>query len=381
MEETNFFKKANTTQHLIYSVSALAMIALGIYLTNHYYAVKFPEGLAPTSMCDINSYFNCDIATHSKLSNIAGIPISIFGMMIGFIAMFGYMFQNPRFEKTLTLFLTVNFIGCVSLFLYSLIALGGLCPFCFLYYVFSSALFFLLFKRCKWGGFDPLYFLSFGVIILIAAGISFSVTNSKMEKISKIAPSLIGQFNNLKNLGAPSFESEYRLASATEKFEDAPIQITKFSDFECPACKALSEQFHSIMKEYKGKINIQYFFFPLDHNCNPAIQRPLHVNACNATYLSVCLPEKFPVIEKELFDNQANFSKELFLKIAKREGVLECFESKETKDKVAKYLGEAKPFNVSSTPTFILNGKKIEGVLPTNQIKILLDEVLRASNK
>ena len=58
MEETNFFKKANTTQHLIYSVCALAMIALGIYLTNHYYAVKFPEGLTPTSMCDINSYFN-----------------------------------------------------------------------------------------------------------------------------------------------------------------------------------------------------------------------------------------------------------------------------------------------------------------------------------
>ncbi|MCP4914324.1 MAG: thioredoxin domain-containing protein [Oligoflexia bacterium] len=379
MEETKFFKKANTTQHAIYILCAIAMIGLGIYLTNHYYAVKYPTGLANQSLCDINSFFNCDIATHSQLSNIAGVPISVFGMMIGIIALFGYMFQSSRFEKTLTLFLSMNFLGCISLFLYSLIALGGICPFCFLYYVFSAGMFFLFFRTCRFGGFDAAYFFSFGAGILIAAAIAFSVTNSKEEKIKKIAPSLIKQFNGLRDLGTTSFESEYRLVSSSEKFTDAPIQITKFSDFECPACKALSEQLHAIEKQYKGKMNIQYFFYPLDHNCNPAINRPLHVNACQATYLSVCLPKKFPAIEKEIFDNQANLSKDFLSNIAKREGVSECFESQATKDKVAKYINEAKPFNVKSTPTFILNGKKIEGVLPVNQLKILLDEVLRQS--
>ena len=54
-----------------------------------------------------------------------------------------------------------------------------------------------------------------------------------------------------------------------------------------------------------------------------------------------------------------------------------CTKSKETKEGVVKIIGEAKRFNIVSTPTMLINGVKIEGGLPLDQIYIILDEILR----
>jgi protein-disulfide isomerase len=42
-------------------------------------------------------------------------------------------------------------------------------------------------------------------------------------------------------------------------------------------------------------------------------------------------------------------------------------------------INAANPYNIRSTPTFILNGVKIEGVLPSDQLFAIMDEILKRS--
>lgn len=379
-EEKSFYRGGNFNMQVVGGIGALAMVALSIYLTNHYFHVKFPDGLSSGGLCDINSFFNCDVATTSIFSNIAGVPISLIGLLMGLFVLAGFLFNDERNEGMIHSLLLVNAIGCVALFVISLVALGGLCPACTLYYIASFITLFAFYKSSNIRTLDIPFIGIYGVVTLIIAGSMFFYVSNKEEKMaknnSKLKTGLTSQYDALPNLGSPDFNSDYMMATTGTDFKEAPVRITKFSDFECPACKMLSDVLHNISKKYAGKVAIQYFFYPLDSNCNPEMKRGMHQHACNAAYLAACLPNKFSEIEAEIFGNQQSLSAEWIKKVAEREGVTECMNSKDTKDKVLKYINAAKAFNVQSTPTFLLNGVKIEGVLPENQLSILIDHIL-----
>ncbi len=376
------YRSNKTLTHALIVTLGIAIIATTAYLTNHYFAIKFPDGLGSASaLCDISGFLNCDAATHSPISNIAGIPISIFGFLIGILLLAGYLFNSPGYESTMKFILTVNLIGCVVLFIYSIASLGSLCPMCTLYYLLSFGAFFIFNRNIK--SFRPTIvpIISVGVLFAATSVGAYMYTAEKAQKNEALASSLIQQFDSLPDLGAPEQQSMFRLVSSTEDFQAAPIQVTKFSDFQCPACKAMSEQLHKAARQYKGQINIQYMFYPLDPACNATMERSLHPFACKAAYLAYCLPEKFPEIESELFSNQDSLSDSLIEGIAKRENVVDCYKSEDTKEKVKAIVSSAAPFNIRSTPTVLLNGVKIEGVLPFNQLQVLMDELVTRSTK
>jgi len=376
-DEKSFYRGSNLNYQIVGAIGAICMIGLSIYLTKHYFDVKFPTGLTGGGLCDINAFFNCDVATHSPLSNIAGVPISLVGMLMGLFTIFGFIFHNEKIEGTLHTLIIINGVGCALLFIYSLVVLGGLCPACTLYYVASWLTLFAFYKASSYKSFSLPVIGAYGLIFATVFAVTFQNVSGKQSKVNKLAESLIKQYEGLPNLGKTEFQSEFIMSAPAEGVEKAKVQIVKFSDFECPACKALSDVLHKMATKYGDKISIQYFFYPLDNNCNPDIQRPLHQHACSAAYLAACAPKKFATIEREIFENQASLSSDYLTGLAKKYEISkDCIDSQETKDKIAKYMAASKPFNVRSTPTFLLNGVKIEGVLPENQLSILIDHIL-----
>lgn len=382
MNSNSLYRNGSFNLQFLFGLIAVGMIAVSIYLTKHYFDVIYPSGLGGAStLCDISSFFNCDAATLSPLSNIAGIPISVGGMLVGLFLLAGFFFKTDAVEKTNHFLLWANIVGCLVLFIYSLVSLGSLCPMCTLYYVLSGIALFLLARSAGKPAVDFKVAGSYIVIGLVTGGIFYAIAQGEAEKINRMAPALIQSYNALPDLGAPEPESPYRLASATEKFTDAPIQVTMFSDFQCPACRMLSEVMHTVIKNYKGKVNAQYFFYPLDPNCNEAMKSPLHPYACQAAYLTSCLKDKFATVHDDIFENQGSLSTEWLQNYAKKENALECMNASKTKEQVIAMIKQAAPFNVKSTPTLLINGKKIEGVLPLNQMKVILDEILRNAQK
>ncbi|MBC7427175.1 MAG: thioredoxin domain-containing protein [Bacteriovorax sp.] len=360
----------------VFLLSAL-MIGFSIYLTGHYFDLKFPTGLESGSLCNISSFFNCDKTTLSPASNIGGIPISLFGIIVGALTMIGMFVKNENYEKTVYSMLILNFVGCVVLFCYSLFILGGLCPFCTLYYIASGLILLIFYKKSA--SYFPHFpiVVTFATIVLISAFAMRMNNNSKVKATSAVANDLIKQYYGLPNLGAPTIPSEFKIATAA----NAPIKIQIFSDFECPACRALSELMPQILLRYGGKVDISYYFYPLDNACNPSIERAMHQFACKGAYTAVCQSatgKDFGLVHDEIFHNQERLPEYLDETI-KNNKLEKCVADPATKAKVVSLINAANSFNIKSTPTFILNGVKIEGVLPSDQLFAIMDEILKRS--
>ena len=169
MKQKSIYQDASVNATIALIILSALMIGFSIYLTQHYFDIKFPTGLEGKSLCNINSFFNCSKTTFSQISNIAGVPIALYGAIIGFLALAGMVIKTEEFERTIFFTLLANAIGCFALFMYSLVILHGLCPFCSLYYITSGLLLFVFFKNSE--NYKPHlgYLATFAVIVIISS--------------------------------------------------------------------------------------------------------------------------------------------------------------------------------------------------------------------
>lgn len=376
-------KKSLTLQgisglNFLFILNAAAMIGVSIYLTTHFYDVLYPTTLGGSStLCNISTFFNCDAATYSKMSNIAGVPISFFGIIVGLLFLFSSLMPSEGLEKTSSAISKYNFIGCIALFIFSLVSLGSLCPFCTLYYVLSGVAAFLLWKHGinSWTP-DLKITGMWGALLLVGSFLMFQNTKGKEDYSLKMNASVVEQFKKLPSLGDPDIESPYKIHMATNNFSEAPIRITVFSDFQCPFCKVVAEQMPELIRRYSDKVSVQYVFYPLDAKCNSNVTSRMHPHACDAAALAACDPAKFLSVHDEIFANQGKLGDGVLSDIAKSHGLVGCFENKAVTDKVIEGINQGTKYNLKSTPTIIVNGKKIEGTIPNRQFFAIFDHIL-----
>lgn len=138
-----------------------------------------------------------------------------------------------------------------------------------------------------------------------------------------------------------------------------PIVVQEYSDFQCPACKFYSS-IHNELKsdKYKDKVVFEYNHFPLTS---------IHDKAYSAAVASEAAREqgKFDEYHDLLFANQPYFTEEELLSYAEELGMdIEKFEtdfkdSPEVRARVDGDLAEAQKMGLNSTPSFIINGRKV----------------------
>ncbi|MAX67781.1 MAG: vitamin K epoxide reductase family protein [Bacteriovoracaceae bacterium] len=370
--------------NFIFILLCIGMIFVGSYLTNHFFHIFYPSGVAESSsLCDINQFWGCDKATRSELGTIFGVPTSLFGIIIGLIGLITGFVGKEGFERTTKIVFLINLVLCIVLFLYSLALLNSLCPMCTVYYVLSALTYFMLHKYSQLPlKLDPkatsVFFL---MAIVPMIGLHFYI-NEKEKEVSTLASSYVIQFNNLKNYGDPANESPYKIHMSTENFSDAPIRISVFSDFQCPYCNEIAKQIPELIREFKGAINIQYLFYPLDGSCNTKMKGGMHPYACQAAYLAACDVDKFVEIHDYIFEHQNEISpKNLTQWATKFDLTAECFENADIHDQIQQTLNTGEQYNLRSTPTIIVNGKKLEGLIPTVHLKSILRSLIPKNEK
>ncbi len=369
--------------NFLFILNAAAMIGVSIYLTTHYYSTLFPTTLGEGgSLCNLSNFFNCDAATYSKAASLAGIPTSFFGLIVGALFLFSSLMPSESLERTCSAVSKYNFIGCIILFIFSLAVLGSLCPFCTVYYILSGVAFFLYYKFGinTWKP-DPKIAAMWSVVLVVGGFFMHQHTASKAGTHSKLNNSIVEQYQKLGVLGDPAQESPYKIHMATTNFADAPIRISVFSDFECPFCKVVSEQLPELVRRYPKQINIQYFFYPLDNKCNSNVKGRFHETACDAAMLAACDEKKFAEVHDDIFANQEKLKNGVLQDLAKKHNLENCIGNEEVKNKVITAINAATQFNLKSTPTIIVNGKKIEGTIPNGQFFAIFEEILKSAQK
>ena len=365
-----------TGPYCLLLVLAVIGMVCSLYLTNHYMEIKFPQDLAATSACDINSFFNCDAATYSPLSNLFGLPIAVFGILFCANLIASCLFPRRDWEQANHSLAWVNVVGCLVLFSYTLLWLKSICPFCMGYWLLSIAIVWLLWKK----GLPPaipgltVMLIQLTLALVILGGFSWNIYD-RQKSSGRLAFALFDQFKRRPSLKEPT--SPHKVYMSTQNFQDAPLRISTFSDFQCPSCLTFAENIKPLIKRYRGKINIQYLFYPLDHNCNDAIKRPLHPLACQTALLAHCAGEQFVTIHDEIFATQDTLTQTWIDQRADELGIRECKDNQQALDFVKAHIQQGNDLEVTSTPTLVVNGKMIPGGIPLEQLSLLFDQILK----
>lgn len=163
---------------------------------------------------------------------------------------------------------------------------------------------------------------------------------------------------------------------------DPLLTIVKFSDFECPACQFAAKKLKPFILRNNNDVRLIYRNFPLDGKCNQYVPHGSHYHACNAAFAAYCAGQqgRFFAYHDAVFDNQSSLSEQVFVKLAKQTGLdmdkfESCRNSAETKQAIARDIEWAELVNIESTPTLIINGRKIAGGLGLRELEGILDYV------
>lgn len=161
--------------------------------------------------------------------------------------------------------------------------------------------------------------------------------------------------------------------------KDAPITIVEYSDFQCPYCARGYQTVKEVEKEYGDKVRIVFKHLPLDFH-------PMAMPA--AKYFEAIAmqdPKKAEKFHDEVFTNQKDLNQdgEKFLKnAAKKVGadlkkVEKDINSEQVQKRIATDMEEAKKFEFSGTPGFLINGVSLRGAYPAPEFKKIIDRHLK----
>jgi thiol-disulfide isomerase/thioredoxin len=186
----------------------------------------------------------------------------------------------------------------------------------------------------------------------------------------------------LKNKNSnPVFEPKLNEIQANDHIKgnkEAKVILVEYSDFQCPFCANYAPITKKVAEEFNDKIALIYRHFPL-------IQ---HNNAHLAARASEAAAKqgKFWEMHDLIFENQNQWSDaknalDKFIQYAKDLNLdIEAFKtdinSKEVRDKVDSDYKSGLSFGVNGTPTFFLNGRKLNLPLYFETLKDKINEEL-----
>jgi protein-disulfide isomerase len=153
--------------------------------------------------------------------------------------------------------------------------------------------------------------------------------------------------------------------AAGEGPENAKLTMVVFSDFECPFCQKYATSARALAKQFDKDLRSVYVMFPLNNDCNDALNKPFHPKACVAAEAAYAAKEqgKFWEMHDFLFQHQRDMTPESIVEFATAQGM----DAAKIKDAIDNgvYTAQIKaqasqliPTNSRGTPTVFINGKK-----------------------
>lgn len=162
------------------------------------------------------------------------------------------------------------------------------------------------------------------------------------------------------------------------------VTLVEYGDFQCPACKSYYPIVKQLEEEYKEDVKFQFRNFPL-------VQ--IHPHAFKAARAAVAAGNqgKFFEMHDLMYENQDNWTQlsdvsSTFEAYASQLGLdMDKFKadvaSEATNSQINADIEAGQALGANSTPTFVINGKKIDqNPKSFDEFKKLIDEAIAQSN-
>lgn len=170
--------------------------------------------------------------------------------------------------------------------------------------------------------------------------------------------------------------------------KDAKVVVVNFDDFQCPFCSRMHQTlFPEIYKEYGDRVLFIYKDFPLDEIHNWATHAAVNANCLAAQsndaywdFADYIHRNQREVNSQHGQDAQTAELDKITLLQGQQHNLdgakLQACVKAQKDDTIAASLKEGESVGVSATPVLFVNGEEVDGALPIDELRAVLDRAL-----
>lgn len=165
---------------------------------------------------------------------------------------------------------------------------------------------------------------------------------------------------------------------------DSPVTITEYVDFQCEACYSYYPSVKQAKEQFKDQVRFQVKYFPISSGHQFAITAARSAEAA-------ARQGKFWEMHDKIFEGQKMWEQtqnpqETFDQYAEEIGLdMTKFktdrESNEVMAVINKDLDDVKKIGGTGTPTFAINGKKVENPGTGEALTKMIEDAIKANTK
>lgn len=371
MEKKSWTQKST----IVFLIASLVGSAILLWSAADWFALM--SGLRQySSFCSINQYWDCDRASMSPMGSFWDIPVGIFSVCWFVVAIF-LGFSHSRFKLIFRSWLILGLVAIAIFGGFLLFQLKTGCIICLASYVCILTTVISGWKLSRREGqLLGMPFLSGALVVILLSLASFAF--AQRSGLSGKIP--LNEFE----AWFESLPSATVTAPAVMKKgpSDAKIKVYEFSDFGCPFCALAA----GIMMPYlslQPDVEINYFPFPLDAACNPLMQRTVHGGSCDWSKAALCAhqQDKGWMVHDGIFRMVRNgetlppVSQAVSLFSLDQAPFDTCMQGEDVAHQLRESIEAANSLKVSSTPTFVINGRLLRGFIPLPILRRLIEEL------
>ncbi len=382
------------------------LVGLAASLTSLYVHYQLLANPSYTSFCDVNQTVSCTQAYLSRYGSFRGIPVALFGVL-----WFGFVLVCAALERTgpasfkdgfpayLFVLSTIGLAVILYLGYAALFVLKAVCLMCLTTYAAVIGLFIVsgiatstpmtTLPRRFFADLRALVARPAALVALVlffvgaASAVAFFPKEGGGGQQAAQAPSAAQQseferyWTSLPQLTVPV------------PSDGAAVLIVKFSDYQCPSCGQSYLSDRPIISKYQGQFPGAVRFvtkdYPLQPECNPNVPRVVHLAACDAA-VAVRLARqkgKGEALEEYFYTHQAMLTPMSVREYAQTIGGVQDFDAQyqHVLESVKTDVGLGKLLGVKVTPTFFINGRKVDGGLAPQDMDQAIAYELKKAGK
>jgi protein-disulfide isomerase/uncharacterized membrane protein len=406
----------NIFLRLILVLSLLGILVSGWLLSIH---IKFATGQAAlTEGCalpGLGGSVGCAHVAISPYSDIFGVPLAAVALGFYFALVLLVFWAMRNYQAALeTLYVafflsTLSIVVTVVMFAISRFVLQSFCIGCAMLWLINLAIWpcFVKHLGLRWS--NALManlelvrhkalklkrerivtsFVVATVCVLLFSVVGTVAKGQQRSESRHVESSILNDFRSASQTFLPAEAMGGPSAKGAVTEQTLPrMEIVKFSDFQCPGCKVAAQFLRPFIMKHGNKVRLTYRNFPLDGSCNPYTPNGRHQMACSSARASICAGQqgKFWEMHDLIFDNQERLSpsvlNELIVKAGlDKEAMDACIKDPATESQLQREIQWGEMIHLQSTPTLVINGRRISGARSPQDLEALLRLVEREAH-
>jgi uncharacterized membrane protein/protein-disulfide isomerase len=382
---------------LLVIFAALGLAASGTATWVHYQLIRNPGA---SSFCDVSARISCRQAYLSQFGSLAGAPVAVWGL--GFFVLVLLLLwgggRSPRLREHAPGYIfalsTIGLAFVLYLAYASFFILKEICPLCVTTYLAVIGLFLASGASNK----EPMRVvatralrdlgaLAASPIALVIAILFIGGVASAVAFFPKPEDRPVVAAQPLTDDQKADLERWWNVqprATLPISNDGAKVLLVKFSDYQCPGCRATYFAYEPLLAKYKDRPkDFKYVLehFPLSSECNPAVKAVVHTASCTAAAAVIMAGPKGTAdkLNDWLFLHQDQLSPSRVRDAAQEVGGIRDF-SADLPNALAEIRKEGElggELKVDQTPTYFLNGRRIAPAITREAMEFLIELELK----